>query len=134
MQRAAARRAGHLPSTVASDSEGELGNLPMRATPSDVPINLSDRRSMPLPPLNYDPLGNVPETPTRSFHRRVQSVFMPSTPLHKSPPNGYTNGHSDGSSEGAGKNIRIVQQHAEKKGGRWNALIRFLRRGEHPSR
>jgi hypothetical protein len=137
MQRAAARRAGNLPSTVTSDSEGELSGPPIRAATSDVPISLSDRRSMPAPPANFDPLGNAPETPTRSFHRRVQSVFMPSSPLHRSPPDGINrlaNGHSDGSFDGAGQSFRSVQQHAEKKGGRWNALIRFLRRGEHSAR
>ena len=136
MQRAAARRAGNLPSTVASDSEGELGPSPMRAATSDVTVSLADRKSMPLPPRNFDPLANGPETPTRSLHRRVQSVFMPSSPLHRSPPNGingHTNGHSEGSFDSAGQNFG-VQQHAEKKGGRWNALIRFLRRGEHSAR
>jgi hypothetical protein len=137
MQRAAARRAGHLPSTVASDSEGELSPSPMRAATSDVTISLSDRKSMPLPPENFDPLTNDPETPTRSFHRRVQSVFMPSSPLHRSPPNGvngHTNGHSEGSYDSAGQNLSGVQQHGGKKGGRWNALIRFLRRGEQSAR
>jgi hypothetical protein len=137
MQRAAARRAGNLPSAVASDSEGELGSPPMRSATSDIPINLSDRKSMPLPPADFDPLGNGHETPTKPFHRRVQSVFMPSTPLQRSPPNGINgcaNVHSGGSFDGEGQNFRSVQQHAEKKGGRWNALIRFLRRGEHPAR
>jgi hypothetical protein len=138
MQRAAARRAGNLPSTVASYSEGELGPSPMRvATSDDVTMSLSDRKSMPLPPANLDPLADAPETPTRSFHRRVQSVFMPSSPLHRSPPNGVTghaNGHSEGSYDGAGQKSGGVQQRGEKKGGRWNALIRFLRRGEQSAK
>ncbi len=137
MQRAAARRTGHLPSTVASDSEGEFSGPPMRAATSDVPISLTDRKLMPLPPANSDPLGSAHETPTRSFHRRVQSVFMPTIPLHKSPPNGingHTSDHSNSSLDGAGQNFGRVQHHAERKGGRWNSLIRFLRRGEHSAR
>jgi hypothetical protein len=137
MQRAAARRAGHLPSTVVSDSEGELGPSSMRAATSDVAMNLSDRKSMPLPPTNFDPLANAPETPTRPFHRRVQSVFMPSSPLHRSPPNGvngHANGNPKGSYDGTGQNLGGMQQRGGKKGGRWNALIRFLRRGEQSAR
>jgi hypothetical protein len=137
MQRAAARRAGRLPSTVASDSEGDVSPSPGRVPTSDAPLNLSDRKSMPLPPAQFDPIINPPETPTKPFHRRVQSVFMPPSPFQKSPSNavnGYINGHSEGSFDGSGQNFTNVPQPGIRKGGRWNALISFLRRGEQSTK
>jgi hypothetical protein len=137
MQRAAARRVGQLPSTVASDSEGDVSPSPGRVAASNVPLNLSDRKSMPLSPAQFDPMINLPETPTKPFHRRVQSVFMPSSPFQKSPSsavNGHLNDHSEGSLDGSGQNFTNIPQPGVRKGGRWNALIRFLRRGEQSTK
>lgn len=137
MQRAAARRAGHLPSTVASDSEGDLSPSSIRAATSDAKLNLSDRKSMPLPLPQFESLNNPSETPTRSFHRRVQSVFIPSSQSQKLPSNainGYMNDHSEASFGSAEQNSGEVQQPVARRGGRWSALIRFLRRGEQPTK
>jgi hypothetical protein len=78
MRRAEARRANHPPSTVISDSEGEIFDPPRRAR-TDV---LSSYGSLinPAHLSLLSPAATPPETPTRS-QRRVQSAYIPPSAL-----------------------------------------------------
>jgi hypothetical protein len=131
MQRAVARRAGILPSTVASDSEGEAMFLsPKRIVTEDLTgnpanqISTSHHRSLPgslAPPV---------DTPTKHPQRRTQSAFLPSTVLHNGVTNGNVARHSVEIMDGS-----QTTDSAEKvKTSRWKAFKDFFRRSRSTTR
>ncbi|KAE9370412.1 hypothetical protein N431DRAFT_492511 [Stipitochalara longipes BDJ] len=126
MQRAAARRAGNPPSTVASDSEGEgyMGPSLYAATEN---LNATFSRRVSTPPGSLVLPGSsttTPETPTRP-QRRVQSAYIPTSALQ----NGYTY-------EQAGRNSTSVMNGEQTpdsmekpvKIGRWKTFTNLFKR------
>jgi hypothetical protein len=81
MQRAAARKIGNPPSTVPSDSEGEVFTKPPKRTATENLDGVYSNSFARPPPLNL-PVSSTtnPNTPTKP-HRRVQSAYVPSNPL-----------------------------------------------------
>jgi hypothetical protein len=135
MQRAAARRAGQPPSTVASDSEGELVLAsPEGATSVDVPVSLAELSS---PRMSSGAPSDTTETRTKPFHHRMRSAFINPNTANKSHMNSVTDqtdGHRSSSSSRNTKHSNGPPQPGEKKGGRWNGIIKFLRWGDNSGR
>lgn len=131
MQRAAARRAGHLPSTVASDSEGEGGIFypPKRAVTENLSasfknqIPASQHRS--LPGSSATPV----DTPTKP-QRRTQSVYIPPTMQQ----NGLTNGNLERHSVEVMDGKETPDTVEKIKTSRWKAFKDFFRRSRSTTR
>ena len=130
MQRAAARRAGNLPSTVASDSEGEgMFFPPKRAATVDLTgglgseMSTSQRRS--LPGSSATPI----DTPTKP-QRRTQSVYVPSG-VHQ---NGLINGNVDRHSVDFTDGKQTAESGEKTKINRWKAFKDFFRRAHSATR
>ena len=139
MQRAAARRVGHPPSTIASDSEGELISVsPTRVTPATVTTGSTNHVSAPSTPAQVVPSAiTLLDISTTPFHERVESGLIPPNPVEKSSPNGaygQTNGHGPTFVQGTSKPPNNAVQLGKKKLGRWNSLIKFLRRKDNAGR
>ncbi|KAG0648639.1 hypothetical protein D0Z07_4685 [Hyphodiscus hymeniophilus] len=126
MQRAAARRAGILPSTVVSDSEGEsMLVAPKRASTvggSGTRDSTPHHRS--LPGSSTTPL----DTPTRP-QRRTQSVYLPPT-LQQKEVDGNTARHIAEIMDGS----QTTDLGEKTKTSRWKALKDFFRRSNSASR
>ncbi|KUJ21881.1 uncharacterized protein LY89DRAFT_386607 [Mollisia scopiformis] len=125
VQRAAARRAGLPPSTVASDSEGE-------STQSNFPIhekhNALNRAS--TPPCLTLPCSSTttPDTPTRP-HRRAQSAYIPTSSLQ----NGFTNSASEMNSSTIPPSNQYIDPIVKVKIGRWKQFTNLFRRKHNSS-
>ena len=124
MQRAVARRAGNLPSTVASDSEGE-GTFfrPKRAATVDlmgtVGIEMSTPQHRALPGSSTTPI----DTPTKP-HRRIQSVYVPNGMHQNALVNGNVDRHSVDFTD-----LKQTPELVEKtKVSRWKVFKEFFRR------
>lgn len=132
MQRAAARRVGHPPSTVASDSEGEsILGPPTRAATENLNGSLSNRMSTPPSGLALPgSSATTPDTPTRP-QRRVQSAYIPTSALQ----NGYTYDQPGRNSMSFSDGKRTPDS-IEKpiKVGRWKAFTNLFRRTNCSSR
>lgn len=135
MQRAAARRAGHPPSTVASDSEEDaVPASPIRAATIDVTGKVSMKSkhmSTPSPLSLHEPIATAPDTPTKP-HRRIQSAaYYPNSLLktqvgvtgHSNAEPSYGTG-AESDSLSSGYPTEVI----EKKGGRLKQLIALFRR------
>ena len=121
MQRAETRRSKLLPSTVVSDSEGELFEIPRwaRADMSHSPRGLDPNRFGP-----QIPVATTPETPTRSQQRRVQSAYIPSSGLHTEI---NVARHSlDGTEQSPAGSVR-----RKIKTGRWKSFTNFFKHFRH---
>ena len=132
MQRAAARRVGHPPSTVASDSEGEMISVsPTGVTPATITVGCTDHLSVPSTPGQIDPSATTfPHTSKTPVHQQVRSGLIPTNPVEKSSPTGaygQTNGHGPTSVQVAAKSSNDAVQPRKKKAGRWSSLLKFLR-------
>jgi hypothetical protein len=132
MQRAAARRVGHPPSTVASESEGEsVMGPPIRAATENLSGSLSNRMSTPPSGLALPGSpATTPDTPTRP-QRRVQSAYIPTSALQ----NGYTYEHPSRNSISFSDG-KTTPDSIEKpiKVGRWKAFTNLFRRTNCSSR
>jgi hypothetical protein len=130
MQRAAARRAGNLPSTVASDSEGEsMFFPPKRAATVDLTGSLGMEMSTPqhrsLPGSSATPT----DTPTKP-QRRTQSVYVPNG-VHQ---NGLVNGNVDRHSVDFMDGKQTPESGEKTKISRWKAFKDFFRRSHSTTR
>ena len=128
MQRAAARRAGNLPSTVASDSEGEgMFFSPKRAATEDLTGSLGNGMSTlhhrSLPGSTTTPI----DTPTKP-QRRTQSVYVPSG-VHQNGPENIDR-HSVDFTDGK----QIPDSVEKTKISRWKAFKDFFRRSHSNTR
>jgi hypothetical protein len=123
MQRAAARRFGNPPSTVASDSEGEgFIPLPNRATSDRLNDTPPNRFSTPPGSLTLPRSSTItPDTPTRP-QRRVQSAYIPPSTLQ----NGFTRGADNASLVSDPKYASDIGE--RPKISRWKALTNFFKR------
>ncbi|KAE8451565.1 hypothetical protein EG329_003638 [Mollisiaceae sp. DMI_Dod_QoI] len=123
--RAATRRAGHPPSTLASDSEGEsvMGSLPISPTENSNGRRVSTPPSLKLPCSST----TTPDTPTRP-QRRVQSAYIPTSALQ----NGFTNGTVEMDSS-TPPSKHLVDPVVKTKLGRWKAFTNFFRRKHNSS-
>jgi hypothetical protein len=132
MQRAAARRVGLPPSTVASDSEGDsIMGPPTRAATENLNWSLSNRMSTPSSGLALPgSSAATPDTPTRP-QRRVQSAYIPTSALQ----NGYTYDQPGRNSMSFSDGKRTPDS-IEKpiKVGRWKAFTNLFRRTNCSSR
>ncbi len=131
MQRVAARRVGIPPSTVLSDSDGEspLGP-PRRAVTENIHGSSSNRLSTPPASLTLPSSGaTTPDTPTRP-HRRVQSVYVPTSTLQHS----FTNLHPE-EADFLYPNTTQAQEAGEKiKISRWRQFTNIFRRSSSSGR
>lgn len=130
MQRAVARRAGNLPSTVASDSEGEgMFFPPKRAATEDLTGSLSNQISTPqhryLPGSSATPV----ETPSKP-QRRTQSVYNPPTMQQNGVMNGNVARHSVEVIDGK----EIPDSGEKPKNSRWKVFKDFFRRSHSTTR
>jgi hypothetical protein len=132
MQRAAARRAGNAPSTVASDSEGEsMMGPPIRAATENSNGTFSNPVSTPPGSLVLPGSSTAsPDTPTKP-QRRVQSAYIPTSALQ----NGYTY-EQPGRNSMSITNGQTTPDSLEKppKVGRWKTIINLFRRTNSTSR
>ena len=132
MQRAAARRAGNPPSTVASDSEGEGYMGPsLHVATENLQTSLSNRASTPPGSLFLPGSSTTtPDTPTRP-QRRVQSAYIPTSALQ----NGFTyeqpGRHSTSITIGE-QTPNVMDKPA--KVGRWKAFTNLFKRTNSSSR
>jgi len=130
MQRAAARRAGNAPSTVASDSEGEgyMGPTLYGGT-ENLKGTHSNRFSTP-PGSLVGSSTTTPETPTRP-QRRVQSAYIPTSALQ----NGYTYEQPGRNSTSVISGEQTPDSLAKPgKVGRWKAFMNLFKRTNSNSR
>jgi hypothetical protein len=130
MQRAAARRAGNLPSTVASDSDGE-GVLfpPKRAVTENLTAGLMNQHPTPQHPSLPGSSAPFIDTPTKP-QRRTQSVYIPPTVQQ----NGFTNGNLVRYSVEAMDGMETRDSSEKTKTSRWKAFKDFFRRFRSPTR
>jgi hypothetical protein len=132
MQRAAARRAGNGPSTVASDSEGEsIMGSPIRTATENLNGTFSNLASTPPGDLVLPgSLTTTPDTPTKP-QRRVQSAYIPPSTLL----NGYTY-EPRGRNSLSIMNGQMTPDSLEKtpKVGRWKAFTNLFKKISATSR
>jgi hypothetical protein len=130
MQRAAARRAGNLPSTVASDSDGEgMSNSPLHGPPKRAfTESLLGSYNDQIPASQHRPFpgstATPNDTPTKQSQRRAQSAYIPPTVQQ----NGFTNGHLERHSVEVMGGKQIPDSGEKLKTSRWKAFKDFFRR------
>jgi hypothetical protein len=128
MQRAAARRTGP-PSTVVSDSEGEM-NSP---TPPLVP-DTSGQLPSPGSSKNGTSSYATPDSPTRTHHRHSIALGTLGSAARKQHPHGMlgqSNGHPPSYMLETTKHASDKPK-GKKKHGKWSSFINFLRHGDKP--
>ncbi|KAH7342947.1 hypothetical protein BKA65DRAFT_301821 [Rhexocercosporidium sp. MPI-PUGE-AT-0058] len=133
MQRAAARRAGHTPSTVPSDNEGESmmesKNIQANMTNSEAPSNSATTppaSSLALPGSSV----SFQDTPTRST-QRPQS-YIPTSSLQNSFMHSHSQPQRHSIALFGGK--QALDQANKPKIGRWKSFTNLFRRSNCSSR
>jgi hypothetical protein len=116
MQRAAARRNGNPPSTVACDSEGEVIFQPLRRAVTEI---VHDSLTPHLPGSS----ATTPDTPTKP-QRPARSAYIPTSALQ----NGYTNGQTERHSMEILDGKQSPNSGEKPKMGRWKAFTNLFRR------
>lgn len=132
MQRAAARRAGNPPSTVASDSDGENFGHPTRALTENINGSVLNRYSSPPGALTLGSAASTPDSTPTKPQRRVQSAYIPRSTLQ----NGFTHEQPDGNGVPPRDGNSSPDSTLKKpfKSGRWKSFTNFFRRGSNRSR
>jgi hypothetical protein len=126
MQRAAARRMGNPPSTVASDSEGEGIGLHHSTIEK---LTTSNPMSIPSIPFTFNGArATTPDTPTRP-QRRAQSAFLPPGTLQSS----NLNEESKRQSIAIGTIKQTPNVVVKPKTSKWKAFTNLFRRAGRPS-